>query len=660
MKLNITELERLALTIRMLSADAVEEANSGHPGMPMGAADYAAVLWSHFLRFNPEEPEWINRDRFVLSAGHGSMLLYSLLHLFGFDLPLSEIKSFRQWGSKTPGHPEFGMTAGVEATTGPLGQGFGNGVGMALSGKLLAETYSKDLFDYRVFGIVSDGDLMEGISAEAASLAGHLGLGNLIYIYDDNEISIGGSTEVCFTENSVKRFEAQNWHVQSVDGHDLEAVAACLRKAIDEKDRPSIICAKTTIGWGSPHKAGSADVHGAPLGKEELRATKEALNWPLEPRFHIPAEAGAYCCERMGAITESHTEWKEKFTAWSRENPEKANLLSAQLSREVPADLKKALISEFQNSSKDATRNLSGKVIQVIAKHVPWLVGGSADLEPSTKTLIKDSSDIQKDNFTGRNIRFGVREHAMGAIVNGLAYSKCWLPYSATFLVFSDYMRPSIRLAALSHIQSFFIFTHDSFWVGEDGPTHQPVEHVASLRLIPGLYNFRPADGLETAMCYLAALEKKNSPSTFLLTRQGLPPIERPESFDPDDIQKGAYIAYGAENNDLLMVATGSEVSVAIEAARLLEDSGKKARVVSMPCVELFCEQSDSYKKQILPENISIVSIEAGTTIGWSEIVGFDALKIGLNHFGASAPGETVAEKFKFSAKSVCETILSS
>jgi len=656
MKLDLVGLKELALTIRTLSIDGVEKANSGHPGLPLGAADMASVLWANFLRFNPGKTDWDNRDRFVLSAGHGSMLLYSLLHLFGYDLPISELKAFRQWESKTPGHPEFGLTAGVETTTGPLGQGFANGVGMALSGKMLGARYDKNIFNFRVFGIVSDGDLMEGVASEAASLAGHLSLGNLVYLYDDNKISLADETKVCFTESVSERFESYGWHVQSVDGHDMQAIAECIEKAIGEDKRPSIICARTVIGYGSPNKSGTSDVHGSPLGKDEAKLTKQKLGAP-EQEFFVPDAVSKFCKSKISEKIAEYEAWQVSFQKWASANKDLASLYESQKERRIPSNLKDELIGAFKDNKKDATRNLSGKAIQVIAKHVPAFVGGSADLEPSTKTLIKDAKDVQPESYEGKNFRFGVREHAMGSIVNGLAYGQNWIPYSATFLVFSDYMRPTIRLAALSHLQSLFIFTHDSFWVGEDGPTHEPIEHVASLRLIPNLTVFRPADGLEVALCYYAALENKKAPSTFMFTRQNLPPLERRPDFKPEEIMLGGYIVSGESVSDLVLVATGSEVSVAVDAAKLLEQSGKKARVVSMPSLELFRKQSKAYQDKVIPQKARKVSIEAGVTCGWERIVGSEALLIGIDHFGASAPGEVLAEKFGLTAKAVSEKI---
>lgn len=657
MKSTASDLASLALTVRMLSLDGVEKANSGHPGLPLGAADFTSVLWADHLNFNPADPAWPNRDRFVLSAGHGSMLWYSLLHIFGYDLSMEEIKAFRQWGSKTPGHPEFGMTAGIETTTGPLGQGFANGVGMALSGKLLGADYGTDLFNYRVFGVVSDGDLMEGISAEAASLAGHLGLNNLIYLYDDNKISLSGETDVTFTESVSKRFEAYDWFVQSCDGHDIAAVNACIEKAMQEPKRPSIICCRTTLGFGSPNKANTHDAHGSPLGAEEVKLTKQNLGWPTDAQFYIPAEVQAFCAARIKAKQTEYTAWQEKFAKLKAGDPNRAKKLEAHLKRELPPTLQSELLAAFKDPKKDATRNLSGKAIQIIAKNVPWFIGGSADLDPSTKTAIKDGGEIQAGEFGGRNIRFGVREHAMGAAVNGLAYSQCWIPYSATFLVFSDYMRPSIRIAALSHLQSLFIFTHDSFWVGEDGPTHEPIEHIAALRAIPNLYVFRPADGIEVAMAYQQALELQHRPSALLFTRQNVPPLERPANFSPETIRRGAYTVVEAANPEIVIVATGSEVWLGVDAAKTLAAEGRKVRVVSMPCVELFREQDAAYQAEILPPLAKKVSIEAGITMGWQSIVGSEGLTIGIDHYGASAPGELLAQKFGFTPTAVADRI---
>ena len=653
MKSSLNDLKRLALTVRMLSVDAVEKANSGHPGLPLGAADFASVLWADYLRFDPAHPTWANRDRFVLSAGHGCMLWYSLLHLFGYDLPMSELKSFRQWESRTPGHPEFGFTPGIETTTGPLGQGASNSVGMALSAKIMGAEYGEDLFNYRVFALVSDGDLMEGVSAEAGSLAGHLGLNNLIYLYDDNKISLAGDTDVCFTESVAKRYEGYNWFTQSVDGHDHAAVAAALDRAMQEKERPSIICCRTTLGFGSPNKAHTHDAHGAPLGAEETKLTKKNLGWPEDAQFLVPDDVAAFCRSRAAARAEERAMWEERVAKLHQDKPELAARLKAQLARELAPNLKGELLATFKEPKKDATRNLSGAAIQVIAKHVPGFIGGSADLDPSTKTKIKSGGDIRKGEWQGRNIHFGVREHAMGAIVNGLAYSQCWFPYTATFLVFSDYMRPTMRLAALSHLQSLFIFTHDSFWVGEDGPTHEPIEHIAALRLIPNMRLFRPADGIEVAMSYYAALEHKHGPTTLIFTRQNLPPLERPNSFSADDILRGAYPVLHEDAGEVVIVATGSEVWLAVAAAKLLASDNIRAKVVSMPCVELFLAQEESWRNHLIPPGAKKISIEAGVTTGWERIVGSNSLRLGIDHYGASAPGELLAEKFGFTPAAV-------
>lgn len=658
MTTNLENLKLLASSVRALSIDAVEKANSGHPGLPLGAADFASVVWANFLKFDPKNPKWINRDRFILSAGHGCALWYSLLHLFGFDLSLSDLQSFRQWESRTPGHPEFGMTPGIETTTGPLGQGFANGVGIAMSAKMLAARYSEELFNYRVYGLVSDGDLMEGVAAEAASIAGHLGLNNLIYLYDDNHISLAGHTKICFTESVPKRFESYGWFVQSVDGHDFQAINTCIEAAKKETNRPSIICCRTTLGFGSPNKANTHDVHGAPLGPEELKLTKKNLGWPEDKTFYVPDATKKFTASLIEEKVREASAWQIKYDAWAKANPQLASNLQNQLRRELPNSLKSNLIAAFKDSKKDATRNLSNKAIQVIAKEVPGFVGGSADLDPSTKTAIKDGGDVQKLQFVGRNLKFGVREHAMGSIANGLAYCQAWFPYTATFLVFADYMRPPMRLAAISHLQTLFIYTHDSFWVGEDGPTHEPIEHLMSIRAMPNMYLFRPADGLEVAMSYYAALIRKDRPATLVFSRQNVTPLLRAENFDPDNILKGAYIVSGAECSDLVLVATGSEVGLAVEVSATLKAQGIQSRVVSMPCVELFKEQSKSYQDSILPPKSKKVSIEAGITLGWERIVGSDGLMVGVDHYGASAPGEVVAEKFGFSAAAVANKVI--
>jgi transketolase len=659
MALDVANIKKLANTVRTLSIDSVQKANSGHPGLPLGAADFTSVLWANYLRFNPKDPSWQNRDRFVLSAGHGCMVLYSLLHLFGYDLPMSQLQQFRQWESITPGHPEFGITAGVESTTGPLGQGAANSVGLALSGKMMAARYGESLYNYRVFALVSDGDLMEGVSAEAASLAGHLGLGNLVYLYDDNKICLGGETELCFTEDVGKRFESYGWHVQSCDGHDIQAVSACLDKAIAETSKPSIICCRTVLGFGSPNKKNTHDVHGAPLGADEIKLTKKELGWPEDAQFLVPDDVQKFCAGVVEKNSVEYSNWNTTFATWKSANKELASQLESQITRTLPPALKDELLAAFKEPKKDATRNLSSKAIQVIAKHLPYFVGGSADLDPSTKTAIAGGGDVEKGHFGNRNLKFGVREHAMGSMVNGLAYTQSWIPYSATFLVFSDYMRPVMRVAAISHLQALYLFTHDSFWVGEDGPTHEPIEHVMSLRLIPQLNLYRPADGVEVAMCYYSALERKKGPSVLVFTRQNLPALERPATFTPDDILKGAYVVYEPTNPKAVVVATGSEVGTAVEAAKALTAEGKPVRVVSMPCTQLFMAQDKKFKENLLPTSLPLAVVEAGATLGWTSIVSRNALVVGIDHYGASAPGELLCEKFGFSTSAVKAQIAS-
>jgi transketolase len=653
MKLDTEKLARLAATVRTLSIDAVQKANSGHPGLPLGAADFSSVLWAQYLRCNPKDPAWMNRDRFVLSAGHGCMLLYSMLNLFGYDLPMSQIERFRQWESITPGHPEFGVTPGVECTTGPLGQGAANSVGLALSGKMLAARYGEDLFDYKVYALVSDGDLMEGVAAEAASLAGHLKLDNLVYLYDDNKISLAGETEICFTESVAQRYEAYGWYVQTCDGHNMQEVAACLEQALAQKGKPSLICCKTVLGYGSPNKKNTHEAHGAPLGPDEVKATKRNLGWPEDAQFLVPEDVKGFIAEQLERKQQEYSSWQSKYSAWRSSQPVLAAQLDAQLARTIPAALKDDLLAAFAEPKKDATRNLSGKAIQVIAKHLPGFVGGSADLDPSTKTAINGGGRVGHEGYAGKNIHFGVREHAMGSMANGLAYTRAWIPYTATFLVFADYMRPAMRVGAISHLQSLYIFTHDSFWVGEDGPTHEPIEHVMGLRVIPNLHVFRPADGVEVAMCYYAALQRQNGPSSLIFSRQNVAPIARPSSFSPDDVLRGGYVVKECEKPALVVVATGSEVATTLEAAAMLEAQGVPTRVISMPCVEAFKAQPVTYREQLVPKGVKTAVVEAGTTVGWSSLLERDVLAIGIDHYGASAPGEVLAEKFGFTPAAI-------
>jgi transketolase len=659
------QLTLISNTIRMLAVDGVEKANSGHPGMPMGMADLASVLWLKYLRFNPEQPKWLARDRFVLSNGHGSMLLYSLLHLAGYKVTMEDLKSFRQWESKTPGHPESYMTEGVECTTGPLGQGISNAVGMAIGQKLLAARYGSgnDIFDHRVFVFAGDGCLMEGVSSEASSVAGHLGLGNMTVIYDDNHISIAGDTELSFTEDVCKRYEAYGWHTQRIDGHDYEQIDKAIAAAVAEKNRPSLIAARTIIGFGSPHKAGNHDVHGSPLGKDEVAATKKNLNWPEEPTFYIPEETKQAFAARVESLKQEYSAWMQKFENWKKSNSDAATRLELQLKKEVPADLDERLVAALPTDGKPvATRKLSQSVIQALSAAVPSLVGGSADLEPSTLTLISKSTDVEKNAFSGLNLRFGVREHGMGAIMNGLSYYGGYIPYGSTFLCFADYMRPTIRLAAISHLQGLFIFTHDSVFLGEDGPTHQPIEHLNGLRIIPNVHVFRPADGLETAVCYRLAVELRTGPAIFALTRQNLPQLERPSGFQRSDIAKGAYVLYDSQPGtapQICFVATGSEVSLALDSAKAL--AAKAAvRVVSMPCCELFRKQAQAVREQIVPKAAKKVVCEAGSGFGWATILQASPEEIEyitIERFGASAPAGVIANKLGFNPQAVVEKV---
>ncbi|HYH06026.1 MAG TPA: transketolase [Thermoanaerobaculia bacterium] len=668
------KLEELCVnTIRFLAVDAVEKAHSGHPGTPMGMADMAYVLWTEFLRHDPLEPHWKNRDRFILSAGHASMLLYSLLHLTGYpDMTMDELKAFRQWGSKTAGHPEFGHATGIEITTGPLGQGFAHGVGMALGAKMLAARFNnEDPFkpvDHYVYSICSDGDLMEGISSEAASVAGHLGLGNLIYLYDDNNISIEGETRLAFSEEVRKRFESAGWHVLTIDGHDRSAIRKAIKRAQKETARPSLIVCKTIIGWGSPKYHGTARAHGEPLGADEVKATKEALGWPQEPTFLVPDEVRAEFTRKTKKLARERKVWEKELTAWRARHPELADEWDRYWSQWVPDGFELPLLDAARSDKAVATRALSGQVIQKIAAVAPFVVGGSADLAPSTNTLIKDAGSVERakgeekappsaDAFKSRNLHFGIREHAMGAIVNGLTLYGSWRCYGATFLIFSDYMRPSVRLAALMGIPSIFVYTHDSVFLGEDGPTHQPVEQLWSLRLIPNLTLFRPADGAEVAMAWAHAVRSTNSPTLLVLTRQKVEPIARPLEFDPRRILRGAYVLDGYSEGDVTIIATGSEVSLAIKTAELLKGEGRAVRVVSAPSLDLFEQQPVSYQDEVLGDRSRVVAIEAGRSDGWYKYVNRDALVIGIDRFGASAPYERLAEELGFTPEKVASRI---
>jgi len=650
-------LDELAVnTIRGLAMDAVQKAKSGHPGMPMGMADAAFVLWTRFLRHSPSDPEWPNRDRFVLSAGHGSMLLYALLHLFGYELALDDLQEFRQWESRTPGHPEFWCAPGVETTTGPLGQGFANGVGMALAERMLAQDFNhagEDIVDHYTYGIVSDGDLMEGISHEAASIAGHLGLGRLIYLYDDNHITIEGSTDLAFSEDVAQRFEAYRWHVQRVDGHDRAAVAEALAAARTEAERPSIIICRTHIAKGSPNKQDTAGAHGEPLGEDEVAATKEALGLPVAPTFFVPEVVRTLLAGLRERLDKPAAEWQARFARWQQANPELAAQWEARMGRRIPEGLE-AKLPSFEVGKEIATRNASFEVLQVLSKEIPGFVGGSADLAPSTKTLIKEAEDVARDRYSGRNLRFGVREHAMGGLMNGMSLHGGFIPYGGTFLVFSDYMRPSVRLAALMRQPVIYVFTHDSVFVGEDGPTHQPVEHVAALRTIPHLTVIRPADAAETTEAWLVALERSSGPTALILTRQNVPVLDRSGLASVEMLRRGGYILLDAADPELILIASGSEVSVALGAARLLAAENTRVRVVNMASWELFEEQPEEYRRQALPPGVPRrLAVEAGTSFGWSRYVGDAGAMHGIDRFGASAPWKVIADQLGFTAEAI-------
>ncbi len=643
----------LVQTLKTLAIDAVEKAQSGHPGMPMGMADAAAVLWADHLTVDPADPAWFNRDRFVLSAGHGSMLLYALLHLSGHPLSLDELKRFRQLHSKTPGHPEHGMTPGVETTTGPLGQGLATAVGMAMAEAHLAARFNRPGFpvvDHLTLGICSDGDLQEGVALEAVSLAGHLGLGKLVFLYDDNAITIEGDTALAFTEDVPARFRACDWHVISVDGHDREAVHAALAEAIAERSRPSLVACRTRIGRGSPNKEGKASSHGSPLGAKEVALTKAAMGWPLEPTFLVPDAARAAFEPLRARGRDAHTAWDAMMADYRATHPELAAELDAMIGGGLPADLA-AIVPAF-GDAPIATRNASGKVINALAPHVPGLWGGSADLAGSTKTLIDGAASFSKAVRTGRNLHFGIREHAMAAALNGIALHGGLIPYGATFLTFSDYMRGAMRLSALMKQRAIYVLTHDSIFLGEDGPTHQSIEHAQALRLIPGLQVFRPGDARETAWAWIAALESTDRPSCLLLTRQDLPGIPG----TGEGLRRGGYVVRDPAAPALLFIATGSELHVAMQAAEALAAEGIEARVVSMPSVERFLEQPEAWRASVLPASIPVrVAVEAGRTVGWERFVGPFGDIVGLDRFGESAPAEELADFFGLTAAAIAD-----
>jgi transketolase len=652
-------LEQLAVnTLRTLAMDAVEKANSGHPGLPMGCADFAHVLWTRHLRFDPADPLWPDRDRFILSAGHGSMLLYGLLHLAGYNLPIEELKRFRQWESRTPGHPELHHTPGVETTTGPLGQGFGNGVGAAIAEAMLAARFNgneRRVIDHYTYGIVSDGDMMEGISSEAASLAGHLKLGKLIYFYDDNHITIDGKTELAFSEDVGKRFEAYGWHVQRIDGHDRSSIDVALERAREDWERPSLIIGRTHIGYGSPGKQDSEEAHGAPLGPEEVKATKKVYGWPENETFLVPESVRDFWRGVTARGRAGHDEWLLRFVDFRRNDPEGAALWDKY--HGPPAEGWEKELPVFPADPKGmATRNSSGKVLQKLAAIFPNLVGGSADLAPSNKTMIEKNEAVGPGSFGGRNFHFGVREHGMGAVLNGMAQHGGLRVYGGTFLIFSDYMRPSVRLAAIMGTPVTYVWTHDSVFLGEDGPTHQPIEHLAALRAIPGLTLIRPADANETAIAWAVAMEAKG-PTGLALTRQNVPTLDRARYGPAEGLRKGGYILaceLRADDLELILIASGSEVGLAVAAHEALEKEGRSVRVVSLPSWELFEAQPPEYRASVLPPSVTRrISIEAATTFGWARYVGTGGRSIGIDHFGASAPDNVLAEKFGFTVDNV-------
>ena len=675
-----TELDQLCInTIRTLTIDAVQKAKSGHPGLPLGAAPMAYVLWTRFMRYNPRNPKWENRDRFLLSAGHGCMLLYALLYLTGYDLSLDDIKNFRQWGSRTPGHPENILTSGVEITTGPLGQGFANGVGMAMGAAHLAAKFNQKDFsviDHNVYAIVSDGDLMEGVASEAASLAGHLKLGKLIYLYDDNKVTIEGFTDLAFSENVPQRFQAYGWHTSMVeDGNDLDAIEAAILDAQSVADRPSLISVKTTIGYGMP-TAGTRKAHSDPPGEEAVRETKRHLGWPEDKQFYVPEEALAHFREAIERGGQQEREWNELVKEFTGKHAELGRLWQQTASGELPEDWEQHLPA-FADAEAVATRVASGQVINALAPHLPMLIGGSADLGVSNNTDIKDGGSFEAGSYDGRILHFGVREHAMGATMTGMALNGGLIPYGGTFMCFSDYMRPSIRLACLSEVQVIYVFTHDSVGLGEDGPTHQPIEHLAALRAIPHLFVIRPADVHEVREAWRLAILRRNAPTALALTRQKVPLIDREKYSAAEGLRRGGYVlaeaargsASGSERGSsatvregasngqtpkLILIATGSEVALALEARDQLQKDGVPTRVVSMPCTELFEEQTQDYRDEVLPSSITArLAIEAGVRLGWDRYVGPKGDVICLDRFGASAPGDVALKNLGFNVDNV-------
>lgn len=640
-----SKTEELAVAvIKGLAMDGVQKANSGHPGMPMGMADIAVTLWGRFLKVDPDAPTWADRDRFVVSNGHGSMLLYSLLHLSGFPLEMDDIKAFRQWGSHTAGHPEIDQELGIEMTTGPLGQGFGTGVGMAIAEAHLRSRLGSELVDHRTFGFVSDGDLMEGISAESSSMAGHLGLGRLVYYYDDNDISIDGSTDITFTEDVARRFEAVGWHVLAVDGHDREAIAAATDEALEVGDKPSLVICHTYIAKSAPNAEGTAKSHGSPLGDHEIRATKEAIGIPADQSFYVPDEVYEFFGEAMQRGRDAHKAWAERKAAADPATTELWDSLYSTASVRLDGP-------DYEVGKSIATRNVNKDLFGEIAAKVPGFIGGAADLVESTKTEIDSKNGLTPSNWSGRDIHFGIREHAMGTITNGIAVHGGLRPYGATFFVFSDYMRPAVRLSALMDAPSIWVWTHDSIFLGEDGPTHQPIEHLASLRAMPNLWVIRPADATEAVEAWEVTLNRHEGPVALVHSRQGIPVLDRARG----GVERGGYVL--RDGNDVVIVATGSEVHVAMDAAERLSEQGVSARVVSLPCWELFFEQDEKYRTAVLGEGIPRVSVEAGATFGWERIVGTDGLMVGVDHFGASAPAERIAQEWGFTGEGLAARV---
>jgi transketolase len=660
------DLQQLSInTIRFLAIDAVQKANSGHPGMPMGCAPIAYRLYSKFMKHNPENPGWKNRDRFILSAGHGSMLLYSILHLCGYKISMDDLKNFRQWKSITPGHPEFGLAPGVETTTGPLGQGFSNAIGMAIAQEYLGSLFNKPdmkILYHFIYGICSDGDLMEGISHEAASLAGHLKLGKIIFFYDDNGITIDGKTSLAFSEDIKKRFEAYNWQVLNIDDvNDLSQIDKAVEQAQKEKTKPTLIITKTHIGFGSPNKQDKSSSHGSPLGEEEVKLTKKNLGWPEDKQFFIPEDVSNHFNKMKGTYAGYEAEWNQKFEDYKKKYPADAEQFIKIFNNDFGNEWKNALPAFTKYGENVPTRNASGNVINAIAKYLPTLIGGSADLEPSNNTYIKDSEKFSSENRSGRNFHFGIREHGMGGILNGMALYGGVIPYGGTFLVFSDYMRPSIRLASLSGVRPIYIFTHDSVGLGEDGPTHQPIEHLASLRAIPKVVVIRPADANETVEAWKVAIQHQGSPVALALTRQKVPVLDRTKFSSAENLVKGAYVLVQSEKTpEVILMASGSEVSLAVEAYNALQSEGINARVVSFPSWELFEAQSDEYKESVLPKLIKArISIEAGVKQGWEKYLGDYGEAISIEKFGASAPYEVLFNEYGFTKEAVVQKVKS-